>query len=285
MPLVNAVRVVSDDRRVWVENSSSISQFGRHEGVLEAGGPLSIAESQVIGTSYLLARAFPAAITVAEARGDMGDIRSNFTIGDTIEVNGTNRRCKGITRSLAEDGTWRLVPEFDATDRASLDVAQRQLRRLTSGLGSAAAVPIKGTGRTAVKVGKIGSIGEQRWSWTDLEDLEDDPWQPLVIGTFCSIVEFRVDCDFEEEVDGVMEQVATGTTGFTFSINGVTFTPQPTLLVGPGQGSASIPLWPVGLVGSKPGDVVRPRLLKLPNQPAGGGHINGSLTVRWDQEP
>jgi hypothetical protein len=272
VPIVNAVRITSNKARQWVVDTGSIATHGRWEGVLEAGEADDFWIRQRIGQAHLASRAQPSRSIVAEVVPD----GLTFSIGDFVSVAGEPRRVVGITRRLNANGDWDLIPEFETIDQLNRKSGDAAVSRLTRTSGSPVAAPVRdGSSRSTVETGRISDLQSQRWSWTDLADIEPGDWQVWSVDRPCRITDFAVECDTFETVDGVQEKVTIPGqfTSMTFTVNGQLLEIPPIINLNHLQGSQQLPVF--AALKLRRNDRVRIRLI------SDGGHINGSVTLRW----
>lgn len=266
--ICNAVRVVSDERRVWVESPLSIAAYGRWEQTLEVGDVRREDQMIAIGLEYLESRNTPRdSVSVKAALRNPA-----FGVGDTVEVNGEILRCVGMTPKLEKHG-WVWAPEFSTLRQEAQIRRDRVVDQLIGAAGggsSAAAVQLRRKS-SPVPEGKLPPKGSHTWGYNTLIELDEEPWQAWEVEDFCRLYEFVFQGDITETAGGPV--VTTGNSTAIFSVNGVIWPGIVGITLGPSDTKVKGDLFGYSVL--RPGDEVRVWTT------ARGGHVNGSVELRY----
>lgn len=266
MGIVNAVLVEWGSEDVggyfWVEDATSITDWGRKEGFLSLAGVTKTSVATQIATEWMSTRKQPQEAILVEAAPIAG---SEPAVGDLIDVGADEGlRTLGVTWSLTDDGV-RVVPEVNSLldeQRRSSEITFDRMVSVHGGR-SASSAPVRVTG-SRIPSGKLDAVKLESWSWHDdylLDAVLDEEWQPQPIEEPCRIIKFEINAEPTELNED---------TSFELLLNGASFSPPITCtLIGTDDRALT---WVFNPLTIFPGDVLFVKVTAI------GGHVNGSVT-------
>lgn len=233
--IVNDVLLVSDTTMTLIEDTASITAYGRRPGgSVQVGSITDQATLDQIGAAFLDGRTEPVESRVVEVT-PLVDFDADC--GDTVTVEADVLRVVEIGFELDDDGSLRKAPVLETAHQQRLKRGERMVERLIGQFGdSRAASKALDTGRTGVEAGPVTPVEMESWSWVEAEALEPGywdtaetevkAWQPYTAKEAARLVALIVKADWAEpDGAGGLDQVTTGESEFLLMRNGEATSP------------------------------------------------------------
>lgn len=224
---------------------------------------------------YLDAWESPAPSIVGDIRDLTGaEAGVDYKVGDTLELNGVDVLCVGITWTVDRSGELVPHPEFDSL----VGLRRRELTRSLDRMTSTFASPASASLLSSQPILLSGHPATQEWTWSWADDIEgalnevdpEKPWQVKRAERTQRIYKIAIEIDAADLPD------AFGDTKVRFLKNGTTINSLYDVTLTTAVARAETLVWGYEVITAA--DAIQPQVLDVGGS-VGGGHVDGTITM------